>query len=195
MSKPNEKRNADGFVLHQVDGREMTVKEIAAMLGISPYTLKNRRISMNGMSYQGIVNMYREGLMLSKHDRWPRHMVHGRWMTLQDVANELDCKVHSIQNWLSKNRDRNGKHPTLEEAYDHFDGAPKRGPGGVAKKHRVNGRMMTIKEAADAHGSTYTAMRQTMARHGCSLEQAVKRLEDRRVDAATKAIMNILNGN
>ena len=31
MNEPKVKRDADGFVLHQVDGKEMTVKEIAAM--------------------------------------------------------------------------------------------------------------------------------------------------------------------
>ena len=45
--------------LHQVDGRNMTVNEIAEMLGISRLSLQKRRSNLGGASYQTIVNMYR----------------------------------------------------------------------------------------------------------------------------------------
>jgi len=180
--------------LHLIDGKQMTVNEIAAMLGVTRRWLIQRRSQMGGISYQVIVNMFREGRLLTNHDRWPRHLVHGRWMTVQQAAQELDCKPHSIDNWRSTNRDKDGNKPTLEAAYDHFKGAPKRGRGKEPEKHRVNGKKMTVREAAEKHGTTVNALRQVMSRHRCSLDAAVKRLEARRTRAAEKAILEILNG-
>ena len=188
------KKGGSRPTLHMIDGKQMTVNEIAAMLGVKRNVLINRRSTMGGISYQAIVNMYRDGQFLTKHDRWPRHLVHGRWMTVKQVADELDCKPHSIENWRYKYRDKAGKKPTLEEAYDHFKGAPKRGRGKEPEKHRVRGKMMTVKEAADKYGTTVNSLRQMMSRHNCTLDAAVKRLEARRTKMAEKAILEILKG-
>lgn len=190
----DSKKGGSRPTLHLIDGKQMTVNEIAAMLGVTRRWLIQRRSQMGGISYQVIVNMFREGRLLTNHDRWPRHLVHGRWMTVQQAAQELDCKPHSIDNWRSANRDKNGNKPTLEAAYDHFKGAPKRGRGKEPEKHRVNGKKMTVREAAEKHGTTVNALRQVMSRHRCSLDAAVKRLEARRTRAAEKAILEILNG-
>lgn len=179
--------------LYRVDGKLMTIDEIAAMVGVSRDSIICRRSVMGGISYQVIVDMYREDRILTNHDRWPRHLVHGRWITVKQAAEELDCKPHSIENWRSANRDKHGKKPTLEEAYEHFKGAPKRGKGKEAEKHRVKGKLMTVSEAAEKHRTTVNALRQTMSSHNCSLDAAVQRLENRRTKAATKAIMAILN--
>lgn len=189
----DSKKGGSRPTLHLIDGKQMTVNEIAAMLGVTRRWLIQRRSQMGGISYQVIVNMFREGRLLTNHDRWPRHLVHGRWMTVQQAAQELDCKPHSIENWRSANRDKHGHKPTLEEAYEHFKGAPKRGKGKEAEKHRVKGKLMTVSEAAEKHHTTVNALRQTMSRHNCSLDAAVQRLENRRTKAATKAIMAILN--
>lgn len=181
-------------ILHLIDGKQMTVNEIAAMLGVTRRWLIQRRSQMGGISYQVIVNMFREGRLLTNHDRWPRHLVHGRWMTVPQVAQELDCKPHSIENWRSANRDKDGKKPTLEEAYNHFKGAPKRGRGKEPALHRVNGKRMTVREAAEKHDTTVNALRQVMSRHRCSLDAAVKRLEDQRIRKAQRDIMEILKG-
>ena len=192
----NEKPKKGGSrpILHMIDGKQMTVNEIATMLGVTRNVLINRHSTMGGISYQAIVNMYRDGQLLTKHDRWPRHLVHGRWMTVKQVAEELDCKPHSIENWRYKCRDKAGNKPTLEEAYDHFKGAPKRGRGKEPEKHRVRGKMMTVKEAADKYGTTVNSLRQLMSRHNCSLDAAVKRLEARQTKMAEKAILEILKG-
>lgn len=104
----NEKPKKGGSrpTLHMIDGKQMTVNEIATMLGVTRNVLNNRHSTMGGISYQAIVNMYRDGQLLTKHDRWPRHLVHGRWMTVKQVAEELDCKPHSIENWRYKCRDK-----------------------------------------------------------------------------------------
>ena len=92
----NEKPKKGGSrpTLHMIDGKQMTVNEIATMLGVTRNVLINRHSTMGGISYQAIVNMYRDGQLLTKHDRWPRHLVHGRWMTVKQVAEELDCNLH-----------------------------------------------------------------------------------------------------
>lgn len=58
----------------------------------------------------------------------------------------------------------------------------------------MNGKKMTVREAAEKHGTTVNALRQVMSRHRCSLDAAVKRLEARRTRAAEKAILEILKG-
>lgn len=179
---------------HLIDGRQMTVDEIGEMLGVTRRWLIQRRSQMGGVGYQVIVNMFREGRLLTNHDRWPRHLVHGRWMTVRQVAEELDCKPHSIDNWRSANRDRDGRKPTLEAAWDHFMGAPKRGCGKKPEVHRVAGRQMTVRQAAERYGTTVNALHQAMSKHCCSLDAAVKRLEARRARKAEKAILDILKG-
>jgi hypothetical protein len=188
------KKGGSRPTLHLIDGKQMTVNEIGAMLGVTRRWLIQRRSQMGGISYQVIVNMFRERRLLTNHDRWPRHLVHGRWMTVQQAAQELDCKPHSIENWRSANRDKDGKKPTMEAAYDHFKGAPKRGRGKEPEKHLVNGKKMTVREAAEKYGTTANALRQTMSSHRCSLNAAVKRLEDRRIRKAQRDIMEILKG-
>ena len=141
---------------HLIDGKEMTAPEIAAMLGISEQALRFRHSQMNLCSYQLIVDMYREGKMMTNHDRWPRHLVHGRWITVQQAADELGVRAHSINTWRCKNRDMDGNRPTLEEAYEHFRNAPKRGRGNaIPKVHTVMGRKMTVKQAASGKDQYY----------------------------------------
>lgn len=178
--------------LHLIDGKLMTFREIAAMLGISENALRCRHSSMNRCSYQLIVDMYRDGVLLTNHDRWPRHLVNGRRVTVQQAAQELGCKPHSIENWRSKNSDKDGRKPTLAEAYQHFKNAPKRGPGSVGKIHTVKGKKMTVREAAEKYGTTVSALRQVMSRHSCSLEEAVNRYEKRKTKAAVDSILSIL---
>lgn len=190
----SKKRGGSKPTLHLVDGKQMTVNEIADMLGVTRQWMVQRRSQMGGVSYQLIVDMYRDGRLLTKHDRWPRHCVHGRWITLKQAAEELNCKPHSIDNWRSTHRDKNGNKPTLEEAYDHFKEAHKRGPGKVPKKHWVNGKQMTVRQAAEKYDTEVGALRNLMSRHQCSLDTAVKRLEAWRKRRAEQAILEILNG-
>jgi len=178
---------------HLIDGKEMTAPEIAAMLGISEQALRFRHSQMNLCSYQLIVDMYREGKMMTNHDRWPRHLVHGRWITVQQAADELGVRAHSINTWRCKNRDRDGNRPTLEEAYEHFRNAPKRGRGNaIPKVHTVMGRKMTVKQAAERYNTTEKSLWLLMEAHHISLEAAVLRQQEYRKKKAVSSIMSIL---
>ncbi len=63
--------------VHMIDGVPMTVDEIAEMMGFTYKQLKDRRNRME-CGYQLIVTMWREGRLLRRGDRAPRHMVNGR---------------------------------------------------------------------------------------------------------------------
>ena len=182
--------------LYDIDGKKMTIDEIAAMLGITQDALMNHK-TRQGCSYSTIVQMYRDGRLCSVHDKWPRHCVHGRWLTAKQVAEELGFSVNGIRNWRNKNRNRDGSMPTMEEAYDYFlqykTGEKKRG-GKVPKKHKVNGHMMTVMEAAKKYNISETALRIQMSRFHRTLDEAIKRLEERRIRMAQKRIIEILMG-
>ena len=182
--------------LYDIDGKKMTIDEIAAMLGITQDALMNHKIRQ-GCSYSTIVQMYRDGRLCSVHDKWPRHCVHGRWITAKQAAEELGCTVNGIRNWRNRNRNHDGTKRTLEEAYDYFHqyqtGERKRG-GREPKKHKVRGHMMTVAEAAKKYNISETALRIQMSRFHRTLDAAIKRLEERRIRTAQKEIMEILMG-
>jgi predicted transcriptional regulator len=173
-----------------IDGREMTVGEIADMLGVTAHALAVRRCKMGGCSYQLIVDMYRNNQLCSRHDKFYRHLVHGKWTTVPEVAEALGVSPNSITNYRSYARRPDGTRPTLEETYEHFKNR-KRG-GSVARTYWVKGRRLTIAQAAKKYGTTENALRMYMRNHKSTLEAAVRRLEERRAKRAEKEIMGIL---
>ena len=178
--------------LHMIDGREMTVKEIADMLGVTAHALAIRRCRMGGCSYQLIVDMYRNNQLCSKHDMHHRHMVNGKWTTVTAVAEALGIHPHSINNYRCNYRRPDGTKPTLAEAYEHFRTGSRKRCGRMPRVYYVKGRRMTIAEAAKKYGTTENALRLYMHKHKSSLETAVRRLEERRAKRAEKEIMGIL---
>lgn len=178
--------------LHLIDGREMTVTEIADMLGVSARALAVRKSKLGGCSYQLIVDMYRNNQLESKHDMHQRHMVNGKWTTVTEVAEALGIKPHSIHNYRHNHQKPDGTKPTLAEIYEHFRaGGGKRG-GSVAKTYWVKGRRMSIPDAAKKYGTTENALRMYMRKHHSTLDTAVRRLEERRAKRAQRDIMSIL---
>ena len=67
-------------------------------------------------------------------------------------------------------------------------------PGRPSKLHRVNGQMVTMRQAADEIGCTAHALRSQMRDHHISLEEAVRRVEALNRKRAAKQIMEILEG-
>lgn len=181
-----------------IDGQEMTVAEIADMLGITPRALTVRKTKCNGASYQSIVNMYRQNLFCTKHDKFVRHYVEGRWVTIQDMARELGIARNTLVNWRTNHRLPDGSLPTLAEAVEHYrkykTGELKRHTGYAPKAHRVNGKKMTVKSAAEKYGTTENALRKCMWRYKTDLNGAIQHLEERRRRRAAQAIMDILKG-
>lgn len=185
---------------HMVEGREMTIRQIADMLGIAVGTLTNQKYRHGCSSYARLVEMYKSGEIHRRvHTGW-RHKVHGRWTTVQEEADRLGLKRDTIYQWMFRTRKEEKREPLLEECVDHYEALaagriqPKR-KGPKPKLYRVNGREMTIGEAAALAGMTREGLRQRMAREKCSVNAAVKRALAYREKMARCKIMHILNGD
>lgn len=144
--------------LHLVDGQMMTLAEIAGMLGISKNALRCRRNRLGGISYQAIVNMYRDNQFGSYCDRAPRYRIEGEWLTQAQIAERLGVKSHSISTWRYNNR------AGMEEAVEHFrrwnEGGRKRNPRGrrPAQVYRVGNREYTIPGVARTYSMSPTSV-------------------------------------
>ena len=186
-----------GKRIHDIDGKQMTVKEIAEMLGVTVHAVQARRFEMGQCSYQVVVDMYRQNMFQTKEDRWQRHLVDGKYITVADAAKMVGYKEKSIRSWRWENK-TDGKLPTLQEAVDHFrkyrTGEVKRYKGSVAARHRVHGKLMTVEQAAKKYGTTKAALYSSMGHYGRSLDAAVRRIERLNEDRAAKEIMAILGG-
>lgn len=151
---------------HLIDGREMTVVEIAEMLGISKAALLCRRTRLGGISYQAIVNMYRENQFGSDHDRAPRYRIEGEWLTRAQIAERLGVKSHSISAWRYDNR------ASMMEAVEHFrrwnEGGRKRNPRGgrPARVYRVGNREYTVPGVARKYGMNPMSVRNMLRSRG-----------------------------
>ena len=153
---------------HLVDGREMTLAEIAEMLGITLNALRCRRNRMGGISYQAIVNMYRENQFGSYYDRAPRYRIEGEWLTQAQIAERLGVKSHSIAVWRYNNR------AGMEEAVEHFrrwnEGGRvrNRNPrcGRPAQVYRVGNREYTVPGVARKYGMHPMSVRNMLKSRG-----------------------------
>lgn len=182
--------------LHQVDGRMMTVAEIADMLGVSQNALETRRSKLGAPSYQVIVNMYRKNCFGNAGDRSPRYMVDGQWMSRTQIAQMLNIKPHTLTNWLNS-------HPTqdLSAAIRYYKqrqtGEQKRGhgPGRPSTPYRVGKRAVTIKTVAERFGVNRSSVNAWLKRHGGDMAAALRHYREREARQkrkAAKAIMEIL---
>ena len=179
--------------LHMIDGRAMTVVEIADMMGITCGALANRRFRLGQCSYQLVVDMWRRNEIGGHGDRQQRHLVHGRWMTVAQAAEELGITPHAIRQ-VRYRASRDGHPMTLEAVYDFYKNGLNRPRGYPAKQHRVLGHLMTVAEAAVKYKTTEGNLRGYMTKHRSTLETAVRRLEERRAkEAAKKAEKEILS--
>lgn len=150
---------------HMVDGRAMTVSEIAEMLGISTQALHIRRSRLGGISYQAIVNMYRANMFGSDRDRAPRYMVDGKWMTYKQLAEQLGVQPCSLADW----RCRTGG--SIEDAVNHFREyvwrGRKRNPQGQggrpARQYRVGNRCLSVPQVAKMFGVGQCAVGRKLA--------------------------------
>lgn len=176
--------------LHMVDGQPMTVDEIAALLGITKHALVVRRSNMGGCSYQMIVNMYRDNRFETKHDRGAHHLVNGQWITTKEAARRVGVQPVTLTRYMKANG------VTLAEALDHYrkyqTGELTRWPGRRPRTYYVNGKLLTIRQAAEKYHTSENSLRLYIVKHQCSLQTAVKRLEERKKKQAERDILNIL---
>ena len=149
--------------LHMVDGVPMTVDEIAGMLGLTKQALVLRRCRMGQCSYQLIVNLYRENRFESKHDRGPRHLVNGEWITAKEAARRVDVQPITLTRYMKAHG------VTLAKAMDHYrkyqTGELARWPGRRHRTYWVNGKQLTIRQAAERYHTTENSLRMYIFKH------------------------------
>ena len=144
---------------HMIDGKPMTVDEIAEMLGTTKQAMYVWRHKLGGCSYQLIVDMYRRNEIGS--DKAPRYLIEGRWMTQTEIAEMLRIRPHTLTNWRCEHRGA-----TMEEAIAYYrqylTGERRRGQnnggGRQWKEHLVNGRVWTVKDVVDRYGVGRTSV-------------------------------------
>ena len=176
--------------LHMIDGVPMTIDQIADLLGVTKHALVVRRSNMGGCSYQLIVNMYRDNRFETKHDRGPRHLVGGEWITVKEAARRVGVQPDILTRYMKAHG------VTLAEAVAHYrkyqTGELARWPGRAPRTYYVNGHLLTIRQAAEKYHTTENSLRMYIFKHKCSLQTAVRQLEERRKKQAEKDIMKIL---
>ena len=181
-------RNGKPSRRYPVDGRMMTITEIAGMLGVQRNTLyaQLRRLKVEP---RALVQMYRDN-QLSVGDWGERWMVDYHWTTVRQAAKQLGISRNQLYKWMSRNRPA-----TLADAVAHYRKlirAGKRGAGRKPKWHEVGGRWLTIAEAAELCGVTEQAFRSQMSRRKASPQQVTDHYERIRREKAEKAILGIL---
>ena len=175
---------------HPVDGGWMTVTQAADMLDLKPQQIYGLMNNYH-CGLKTAVYMVRNNLALNGQGRSDRHMMDGRWMTINQAAEMLGIKPETLRSWRHRHRDDQGKPATLQAAVDAYRQGVHRG-GGKPVQHKVNGRPMTTLQAAEKCGVAVEAIRNRMSRKKCSLAACVSYYEKKKRRKAEKAIMNIL---
>ena len=182
MGKP-EKR-------HMVDGEWVTIREVSERLGVSKNTIWTQ-MAHRGVSLGTLVRMYRDGQIDIGVRGGAKHMVRGRWTTIGREAERMGVSVTMIYDWM---RDHDA---TLAETVEHYEAvargdAPPKRNGPEPRRYWVNGRKLTIAEAAKRCGVCESTVRMYLYNHGCSLQTAVRWYENRAKKRAEREIMRIL---
>ena len=176
---------------HLVDGRLVTVEEMAAELGV---TRKQLYAQMNNRecSLQVIVNLYRENQILHGQGHAGRHYVDGRWMTVRQASEMLGVSMTALYDWMYQHRTQDGHPARLADAVDAYRSGLVKHGGKPPVQHRVGSRTMTTFEAADKLGISVLALRLHMSRKKASLASTIRYYERRKQRKAEKAILDIL---
>ncbi len=184
-------------VRHMIDGREMTVAEIADMLGITQGALESRRSKLGRPSYQVIVNMYRENQFGNAHDRSPRHMVDGQWMSRKQIAQMLGVTPHTLANWLYTHPKQDMRAAISYYRQRQTDEL-KRGHGTDGRPprlYKVGKRMISVPQVMRMFGVCHSAVHYVLKKRGGDMAATIRHYrerEARRKRKAEKEIMRIL---
>ena len=196
--------------LHAVDGKQMTVDEIAAMLGCTKGALYLRRSRLGGISYQLVVDMWRRGQIGNNHCF--RYLIDGKWLTLKEIAAALKLSnPHTLTTWRSAHRKPDGTPASMEDAIAYYrqylTGELKRGgKPGVSGRHwkeyLVNGKVWTVRDVARRYGLHIQTVHNSLHRYGHDMgrvlefygekERRQKALEEKRRKRAERKLMKIL---
>lgn len=170
---------------HLVDRRWVTVKEIAAEMGLKPQQLYHQ-MHVHRCGLQSVVNMILENQILNGQASSSRWMVDGKWTTINQAAEALGVTHYTVYNYMYNHK------LTLQEAVDAIRAGKLRHGGHDPVRHNVHGKAMTTFEAAEALGVSVNAVRLYMHKHKCSLAATIRHYEQRKRKKAEKDILAIL---
>lgn len=181
---------------YRVGAEWITKAEAAAWLGVTLKAL-DMQLFKHGVSLGTLMRMYAEGRISVGHRGGIRHLVHGRWTTVQAEAERLGVSEGTLRAWMRRHRDADGRKASLERAVMWYEalaaGAVHHDQSGrPPREYWVNGKKMTMAEAAEYCGVSASALRNHVWRAGCSVQTAVRDYERRRKEAAVEEIMGIL---
>lgn len=165
------------------------------MLGISEIAIRDQMSRHRGTSLDFIVRQYREG-WFGKGTRSPeKHLVRGEWITVAEAAAKYGGTKGGLNHWRYKHRQPNGQIGTLAAAVDARTGVtPRARTGRKPQVYQVNGKPMTLADAACRLGCSPQRLDQIMRREGCGLATAMKKAEQLDRQRAEREILRILNG-
>lgn len=165
------------------------------MLEITKKALQGRRSRLGRPSYQTVVNMYRENCFGHYHDRSPRHMVDGQWMTRKQIAGMLAISPSTLANWLCDNK---GK--SIADAVAWFrqyqTGERKRyhGQGGRKPKlYRVGSKTYSVPQVARMFGVSLTSVRFVLKHRDGDMAATIRHYKDRENRKRQKAERDIMS--
>ena len=183
--------------LHRIDEREMTVQEIADMLGITKNALQGRRSRLGRPTYQVVVNMYRENQFGSTHDRSARYMVDGKWMTRKQIAEMLEISPKTLDNWLYANKGKDiGDAVAWFRQYQTGERKRHHGQGGRNPKlYRVGRKAYSVPQVARMFGVTHTSVAFVLKHRNGDMAATIRHYKEREARMkrrAEQAILGIL---
>ena len=170
---------------HLVDGRWVTVEEIAEEMGLNRQQLY-MQMWHKGVSLQVVVNLYRENLILHNQHKSYRYMVNGRWMTINQATEMLGVSPDAMYSTMRR------RGYTLAQAVEAYRHGEIHHGGSKPKLHRVGNRYMTTIKAAEMLGMSWYTLRSHMRRSGDSLAATIRYYERKKAKRAEKAILKIL---
>ena len=133
---------------------------------------------------------YRDGSHAAKH------LVHGEWMTIYEACERLGVPYGTINNYRYTHRRADGGMGLLVDAWDYYiavkRGEIKRHPGKKPRRYWVNGKEVTMREAAALAGTTLHSLRMYIRYHRCPVQTAVRVYKKRAEDRAVREIMGII---
>ena len=173
--------------LYFVDGRWVTLYEMAAELGLKPRQLSNQMYRGGGGSLNVAVQRIRNNLAMNGHKCSERHMVDGKWTTIAQEAEKLGVSYSALQHYVKVHG------CTLAEAVGNYRERRVR-HGAFPRVEIVNGREMTVADVAREAGVADRTVYWHRSRKGMTLKQIVKYYERKKAEEAARRIMDILKG-
>ncbi len=126
-----------------------------------------------------------------------RYPVHGRLMTVVEVAEAFGRCPGNIRAWQDRHRHPDGTPATMQETWDHYEdvrlGLEPVRPGRPAREYDVDGKLLTPAEMAEACGTSCTAFRNGMRYHRTGpVEEYRRRQKKRDARETRRAVAEIL---